>query len=68
MDIQSVMLTGDNPHTADSVAKQLGIGNVYASLLPDEKVEKIDELKKKFMYVAMVGDGVNDTPSLATRR
>ena len=60
------MLTGDNPHTADSVAKQLGIGNVYASLLPDEKVEKIDELKKKFMYVAMVGDGVNDTPSLAT--
>ena len=66
MEIQSVMLTGDNPHTADSVAKQLGIENIYASLLPDEKVEKIDELKKKFMYVAMVGDGVNDTPSLAT--
>ena len=64
--IQSVMLTGDNQHTANFVAQKLGINKVYASLLPDEKVEKINELKKEFNEVVMVGDGVNDAPSLAT--
>jgi Cd2+/Zn2+-exporting ATPase len=48
------------------VAKELGIEDVYASLLPDEKVKKIEELKNKYQAVAMVGDGVNDAPSLVT--
>tara|TARA_B100000745_G_scaffold297227_1_gene243841 strand:+ start:3405 stop:5345 length:1941 start_codon:yes stop_codon:yes gene_type:complete len=64
--IQSIMLTGDNQHTANFVAQKLGIKNAYASLLPDEKVEKINELKKEYGTVAMIGDGVNDAPSLAT--
>ena len=63
--IQSVMLTGDNQHAANFVAKKLGIKKVYASLLPDEKVKKIEILKKEFNEIAMVGDGVNDAPSLA---
>ncbi len=61
-----VMLTGDNKYTADFTAKQLSIQETYASLLPDEKVKKIKELKNKFGFTAMVGDGVNDAPSLAT--
>ena len=64
--IQSAMLTGDNRHAADYIAQKLGIKKVYASLLPDEKVDKVNELKKEYGAVAMVGDGVNDTPSLAT--
>ncbi|MFY9484887.1 MAG: cation-translocating P-type ATPase [Patescibacteria group bacterium] len=63
--IQTIMATGDNRHTAEFVARQLGIKEVYASLLPDEKVKKIEELKAKFEFVAMIGDGVNDAPSLA---
>jgi Zn2+/Cd2+-exporting ATPase len=64
--IRSVMLTGDNQHAADFVAKALGLNRVFASLLPDEKLTKVEELKQKFGTVAMVGDGVNDAPSLAT--
>ncbi len=64
--IQSVMLTGDNQHTANFVAKRLGIQKTYASLLPDEKVERINQLKNEYGTVVMVGDGVNDAPSLAT--
>jgi Cd2+/Zn2+-exporting ATPase len=66
MNIVSAILTGDNIHTAQYVANTLGIKNVYASLLPDEKVKKIEELKNKYQAVAMVGDGVNDAPSLVT--
>ncbi len=64
--VKSVILTGDNKHAANFVAGELGIKEAYASLLPDEKVDKIVELKKKYGSVAMVGDGVNDAPSLAT--
>lgn len=64
--IISVMLTGDNEHSAAFVAKELGIEKMYASLLPDEKVKKIEQLKEESGFVAMVGDGVNDAPSLAT--
>ncbi len=64
LNIEPIMLTGDNAHAADFVAKTLGIKKVYASLLPEEKVEKIKELKKDFNFVAMVGDGINDAPSL----
>ncbi|MFA5991772.1 MAG: cation-translocating P-type ATPase [Candidatus Doudnabacteria bacterium] len=64
--IQTVMLTGDNEHTAKYVGNRLGIKQIYASLLPDEKVEKIKLLQQNFGSVAMVGDGVNDAPSLAS--
>lgn len=63
--IQTVMLTGDNQHTASFVGKDLGITEAYGDLLPEDKVSKIEELKKKYTTVAMVGDGVNDAPSLA---
>ena len=66
LDIQTAVLTGDNPHTANFVAQELGIKKVYASLLPDEKAQKIEELKNQYEYVAMVGDGVNDAPSFVT--
>lgn len=62
--ITSVILTGDNQHTADFVGKELGIKEVHGSLLPEEKLKKIEYLKSRFKTVAMVGDGVNDAPSL----
>ncbi len=64
--IKTIIVTGDNEHSANFVARRLAIQDVYASLLPEEKVEQINNLKKKFETVAMVGDGVNDAPSLAT--
>ncbi|MEQ1499873.1 MAG: cation-translocating P-type ATPase [Parcubacteria group bacterium] len=63
--VASVMLTGDNQHTASYVAETLGIKEAYGSLLPDDKVKKIQLLKDKYGSVAMVGDGVNDAPALA---
>lgn len=63
--IDTIMLTGDNQHTANYVAQNLGIKEAFGSLLPDEKVTKIEELKNKYGSVAMIGDGVNDAPSLA---
>lgn len=63
--VKSVMLTGDNQHTASYVAKDLGITEAYGSLLPEDKVAKIETLKKEYTSVAMIGDGVNDAPSLA---
>lgn len=66
MNIQTTMLTGDNQYVADFVAEEVGVKKTYASLLPDQKVEKVEELKKQYGYVGMVGDGVNDAPSLAT--
>lgn len=60
-----VMLTGDNHEVARSIAGKLGIDQVFADLLPDEKVNIIDKLKK-LGTVAMIGDGVNDAPALAT--
>lgn len=64
--ITSIMLTGDTLAPAQAVANTVGIDEVYASLLPEEKVARIQELKKKYGSVAMVGDGVNDAPALAT--
>lgn len=63
--VKTVMLTGDNQHAANYVAKELGIDEVYGSLLPDEKVKKIQILRDTYISVGMVGDGVNDAPSLA---
>lgn len=60
-----VMLTGDNSRTAHSIARQIGIDRVYAELLPEDKVDVIRHLQKQYQSVAMIGDGINDAPSLA---
>ncbi len=60
-----VMLTGDNHRTAQAIARELGIDEVYADLKPEDKVAKVRELARRYGHVAMVGDGVNDAPALA---
>jgi Cd2+/Zn2+-exporting ATPase len=62
---QIIVLTGDNNSTAQSVAQQLNVDQVYAELLPEDKVSVIRRLQKQYKTVAMVGDGVNDAPALA---
>ena len=66
MNIFPVILTGDNPSSAQYVAAQLGIGKVKAELLPEGKVEALTHLIQEYKHVAMVGDGVNDAPALAS--
>jgi len=63
--IETIMISGDDAKTAAAVAAEVGISQVYAGLLPYEKVDLIKELKREWDYVAMVGDGINDAPSLA---
>lgn len=63
--IKIFMLTGDNEKSANYIASQVGIDNVIANVLPTQKAEKIKELQEKGEFVAMVGDGINDAPSLA---
>ena len=64
--LRTVMLTGDNERTARAVAEQVGVDDYRAALLPDEKVEAVRDLDADHGGVAMVGDGVNDAPALAT--
>ncbi|MEK6889730.1 MAG: copper-translocating P-type ATPase [Nanoarchaeota archaeon] len=63
MGYKTVMITGDNERTANAIAKEVGIDEVIANVLPEEKAKKVEELQKEGM-VAFVGDGINDAPAL----
>jgi Zn2+/Cd2+-exporting ATPase len=64
--IATAMLTGDNPRVAQRIAAQLGIDEVHAGLMPEDKVTALKTLQATYGALAMVGDGVNDAPALAT--
>ena len=65
MGVESIMLTGDNQGAAEAVAREVGIGNVHANVLPADKANVVASLKSSGRSVAMIGDGINDAPALA---
>ncbi len=65
LNIRTVMLSGDKQSVVDKVAKQLGIDEAFGDLLPEGKVEKVQQLKDRGLHIAFVGDGVNDAPVVA---
>ena len=66
MGLRTVMLTGDNQRTAEAVGRSVGVDEVIAGVLPDGKKEAVEALRRRFGAAAMVGDGINDAPALAT--
>jgi Zn2+/Cd2+-exporting ATPase len=62
---KTIMLTGDNQGTANAIGKQVGVTDIQAELLPQDKLEYMKQLRKEYGKVAMVGDGINDAPALA---
>lgn len=64
--IYTIMLTGDNELTAKAIAEEAGLKDYIAECLPDEKVNHVKKLREKYQNIAMVGDGINDAPALAT--
>ncbi|MFC1616535.1 heavy metal translocating P-type ATPase, partial [Patescibacteria group bacterium] len=63
--IKTIMITGDHQKVAESIAKQVGIDEIHSEITPDKKSEIIAALQKENHFVAMVGDGINDSPALA---
>ncbi len=64
MGLEIYMITGDNERTAKAIANEIGIENVLAEVLPENKAEVVEKIKAEGKYVGMVGDGINDAPAL----